>query len=149
MKVIYYLSLIFLALSCKTYNDTDKTTFDKKIQNYLKHKKLNFTKSESGLYYKIEKAGEGDFIQFTDEVSFIYQGRLLDGTIFDNKNVSKPITFKVSSLIEGWKEVMMYMKKGSKAKLIVPPYLGYGDYELDAIPKHSILIFEMEIIDVY
>jgi FKBP-type peptidyl-prolyl cis-trans isomerase FkpA len=54
----------------------------------------------------------------------------------------------MKDLIEGWKEGMMYLKPGGKIKLIVPPYLGYGDYKLEKVPPHSILYFEIEVIDV-
>jgi FKBP-type peptidyl-prolyl cis-trans isomerase len=58
------------------------------------------------------------------------------------------LDFQMKDLIEGWKEGMMYLKPGGKIKLIVPPYLGYGDYKLEKIPPHSILYFEIEVIDV-
>lgn len=148
MKKSSVFLLLITLLSCKTYGEDDKVKFDKVIQKFIHKSETKFQKSESGLYYFIEKQGEGNLIKFTDEVTFTYEGKFLNGKVFDGKFKQKAVTFPVVKLIEAWKEAMLYLKKGGKAKLIVPPYLGYGDYELDAIPKHSILYFEMEIKDV-
>lgn len=141
--------ILSVAISgCKTYSEEDKSGFDKKIEQFISKSDRKYERSESGLYYSIEKEGEGEFIKYTDEVSFTYVGKFLSGQTFDGKNKRTPITFEVSKLIEGWKEAFMYLKKGGKAKLIVPPTLGYGDHDLDDIPPHSILVFDVEITDV-
>jgi len=145
----FFAFLTLLLFGCKTYNEEDHANFDDKIQKYIKNQKLiGFEKSESGLYYKIIAEGNGDYIKLTDEVTFNYEGRLLNGSIFDGEHKKNPISFHMNELIQGWKEGMMYLKPGGKIKMIVPPYLGYGDYELDKIPPHSILYFEIEVINV-
>lgn len=149
MRVFLSFLILFLAFSsCQTYSDSDLSTFDEKIQKFIKKSKIKYQKSESGLYYFIENEGEGDFVKLTDEVSFTYEGKLLDGTVFDGENKRKPIKFQVSKLIQAWQETMLYLKKGGKAKIISPPQLGYGDYDLEDIPKNSILVFELEVVDV-
>ncbi|MCE3294430.1 MAG: slyD [Crocinitomicaceae bacterium] len=150
MKYLFLITLsAALFAGCQqTYNEADHASFDKKIKHYLEKSPVKYRKSESGLYYFIEKEGEGEYIKPTDEVSFVYQGKLLNGTIFDGENRKKPVTFKVKKLIMGWQEAMLYLKKGGKIKLIVPPQLGYGDYSLDDIPPNSVLLFDMEVTDV-
>ena len=145
-KLTFLLFIPILIASCQTYNDQDKQQFDKKIQAYLKKKKISFTKSDSGLYYKILEPGNGEYIKFQDEVSFTYHGTLIDGTVFDDQK--KPVSFKVRDLIAAWKEIMLELKPGAKAFLVAPPQLGYGDHQLDDIPQHSILIYNIEIKDV-
>lgn len=148
-KVVSSLSLIafaFLFSACTTYSDQDKEQFDRKIQSYIKKNKLKCLRSDSGLYYTILESGSGDYIKFQDEVSFIYHGTLIDGTVFDDQKT--PVTFKVRALIAAWKEIMLELKPGAKAFLIAPPQLGYGDHKLDDIPQHSILIYNIEIKDV-
>jgi FKBP-type peptidyl-prolyl cis-trans isomerase FkpA len=137
-----------LLFSCKTYNEENRKDFDKEIQSYLKKYKLNYLKTESGLYYQVLATGIGDTILPTDEVSFTYKGKLLNGVSFDENHKDNPITFKVSKLILAWQEAMFYVKNGGKIKLIVPPQLGYGDSDIDKIPPNSILYFEMEVKDV-
>lgn len=148
-NILIYFMLSFLMFGCKTYSEDDHSNFDKKIQDFITKNRLKgYIKSESGLYYKIIKEGLGTNIKLTDEVTFNYEGKLLNGTIFDGEHKKNPISFQMNELIQGWQEGMMYLKPGGKMKMIVPPSLGYGDYELDKIPPHSILNFEIEVIKV-
>lgn len=151
MKFIAFASLLIFVFgfsACNTYTEQDKDNFDKKIQEFVAKGTDKYEKSESGLYYSIENEGEGDYIKFTDMVSFKYEGKFLTGEPFDNRHRNTPLTFQVSQLIEGWKEAFLYLKKGGKAKIIVPPYLGYGDHQLEDIPANSILFFTIEVVDV-
>ena len=149
MKHFLFLFIALLFVGCKTYSEEDKSKFDQKIKKYIAKSKTKFQRSESGLYYHIENLGEGEFIKFNDEVSFTYTGKFLSGKTFDGMHKRTPITFEVSKLIEGWKEAFLYLKKGGKATLIIPPTLGYGDNNLPDIPPNSILVFEVEVIDVH
>lgn len=148
MKLSLFFCLLLALSSCKTYSEEDKTSFDQKIKKYVANSGRKYEKSESGLYYAIEVPGTGDLIKYTDEVTFTYTGRLLSGQVFDQQFSRKPVTFRVSELIQGWQEAMLYLKKGGKAHLVVPPQLGYGNYELDHIPPNSVLLFDIEITDV-
>jgi FKBP-type peptidyl-prolyl cis-trans isomerase FkpA len=149
MKYFTFAIITLFLVGCKTYSEEDKSKFDQKIEKFIAKSDIKYERSESGLYYYIENVGDGEFIKFNDEVSFTYTGKLLSGKTFDGMHKRTPITFEVSKLIEGWKEAFMYLKKGGKAKLIIPPTLGYGDNNLPDIPPHSILVFDIEIIDVY
>ena len=146
MKILFFLFISITIIGCKTYSSDDLNAFDKKIKAYEKKHNLNFYRSESGLYYKIIKQGKGDFIKYSDKVSFSYTGKLLNGFIFDRQ--IKPVTFNVDRLILGWKQVMLELKPGAKVQMIIPPSLGYGNHDLDDIPPNSILYFEMEIKNV-
>ena len=146
-KIIYLILLILLTSSCKTYSDDDKKNFDTQINSYLKKYKIkNLIRSKSGLYYKIIQEGKGKKIQYSDNVSFSYRGKLLNGTTVDFQK--KPITFAVKDLITGWKEILLNSKAGAKVFMILPPSLGYGENDLDNIPPNSVLIFDMEIVKV-
>jgi FKBP-type peptidyl-prolyl cis-trans isomerase FkpA len=135
-----------LLFSCGSYSEEELSEFDQKIQKYMKSNKIDCKKSASGLYYKIIEEGEGDLIQFTDKVSVKYKGNLLGGKVFDEQ--TEAIEMAVSSQINAWKELMLQLKKGSKAYMIVPPHLGYGEYKVDKIPSNSILVFELEVVEV-
>lgn len=132
--------------ACSTYSDDELADFDKRIQDYMKKENVECTKSDSGLYFDIKEQGEGELIQFRDKVSFTYTGSFLDGEVFDEQK--EPVEFTVSELIPAWKEIMLQMKKGGKVFLIAPPQLGYGTNELDDIPKSSILVYDLEIVEV-
>ena len=147
MRIILSLTILLLALtSCDTYSDQNIKEFDKKITTYLKKKNIDCERSPSGLYYSIVEKGEGRDIQYEDIVSFTYKGSLLNGKIFADQ--IDPVEFEVSKLIGCWKEVMLNLKPGGKAFLVSPPQLGYGTHQLKDIPKNSILVFEMEVIEV-
>lgn len=149
MKFLTLFLLIGFSLvlfSCGSYSEEELSQFDKDIASYLKTQKMDCTKSASGLYYKILEEGEGDFIQFTDKVSVTYKGTFLDGKVFDEQK--EPIEMAVSDQMNAWKELMLQLKKGSKAYMVVPPHLGYGSYKVEKIPSNSTLVFELEVVDV-
>lgn len=147
--LLFFLAGLFSLSSCSTYSEKETSEFDKQIQMYVKKQPVKYEKSDSGLYYYIENEGEGsDFIKLTDEVTFVYEGKFLGGEVFDKHTVDDPVTYKTRVLIGGWKEVFAYLKEGGKCKIVVPPQLGYGDHDLKDIPKHSILVFDIEILDV-
>ena len=145
-NLLYFLLLIIALSSCKTYSDDDKKTFDQQIKEYLTKKRIKCLRTDSGLYYKIIEPGKGEKIRFLDIVSFSYKGSLLNGEVFDNQK--EPVEFEVKELIGAWKEIMLELKPGSKAYLVAPPHLGYGDRKLDDIPANSILVFELSIAKV-
>ncbi|MBF0785857.1 FKBP-type peptidyl-prolyl cis-trans isomerase [Muribacter muris] len=111
-------------------------------------KKAGVKKSESGLLYKIEKAGEGKSPEPKDTVKVHYKGTLPDGTVFDSSyERGEPIEFQLNQLIPGWVEAIPMLKKGGKMEIVVPPALGYGDRQAGKIPANSTLKFEIELLD--
>ncbi len=149
MKILNVLLLFVVSavlFSCGSYSDDEISEFDQRIEKYLRSKKIECKKSASGLYYKILDEGEGDLILYKDKVSVRYRGTFLNGTEFD-KQVDL-VELPVADQINAWKELMLQLKKGSKAYMIVPPHLGYGPYEVAKIPSNSILVFELEVVDV-
>ena len=103
----------------------------------------------SGLQYKVMKEGSGAQPKATDTVTVNYRGTLTDGTEFDSSyKRGQPATFPVGGVIKGWTEALQMMKVGSKYQLFIPPDLGYGANGQRAIPPNSVLIFEVELMDV-
>ena len=104
----------------------------------------------SGLQYIVEKEGEGAQPTAEDEVTVHYTGKLLDGTVFDSSvNRGEPATFPLNRVIPGWTEGEQLMKEGAKYTFFIPSDLAYGPQGIPgAIPPHSTLIFEVELIKV-
>jgi len=105
----------------------------------------------SGLQYIIVKDGTGDKPEEGDVVVVHYTGYLFDGSIFDSSvKRGKPFKFVVGSrqVIPGWDKAIRYLNKGSKARIIIPPELAYGDKKVGIIPPSSTLIFDIELIDI-
>ena len=125
---------------------------DKKlILTHLKEKNINNAKSTpSGIYYVIEKAGEGDvYPTAASDITAHYTGSLLDGTVFDSSvERGEPLEFSLSRVIPGWQQAIPLLKKGGKGTFYIPSGLAYGPRGAGGvIPGNAVLIFEVELLD--
>ncbi len=103
----------------------------------------------SGLQYKVIKEGTGDTPTADDKVKTHYRGRLLDGTEFDSSyKRNQPAEFGVKGVIKGWTEALQLMKTGGKWELYIPADLAYGERGRPSIPPNSVLIFEIELLEI-
>ncbi len=105
----------------------------------------------SGLQYEVIREGQtGRYAKATDQVQCHYEGSLIDGTLFDSSvKRGQPAVFGVSQVIPGWVEALQLMPEGAKWKLYIPSELGYGAQGAgQAIPPHSTLIFEVELLKI-
>ena len=104
----------------------------------------------SGLQYKVLKEGSGPVAKAADKVKVKYEGRLIDGTVFDSteKPGGQPATFSPGQVIKGWTEALTMMPTGSKWQLFIPQELGYGARAAGSIPPYSTLIFDVEVLEV-
>jgi FKBP-type peptidyl-prolyl cis-trans isomerase FklB len=104
----------------------------------------------SGLQYIVLKEGTGPKPTAADKVKCDYEGKLLDGTVFDSSiKHGKPIEFNVGGVIKGWTEALQLMNTGSKYRLFIPSDLAYGDQPAGAdIKPGSTLIFDVELIEI-
>nr|WP_314480540.1 FKBP-type peptidyl-prolyl cis-trans isomerase [uncultured Pseudomonas sp.] len=103
----------------------------------------------SGLQYEALSAGEGAKPSREDQVRVHYHGTLIDGTVFDSSyDRGQPAEFPVGGVIAGWTEALQLMSAGSKWRLYVPSELAYGAQGVGSIPPHSVLVFDVELLDV-
>jgi FKBP-type peptidyl-prolyl cis-trans isomerase len=105
---------------------------------------------QSGLQYKVLKAGDGKKPNANDTVKCNYQGTLIDGTEFDSSyKRGEPAEFPVSGVIKGWTEALQLMPVGSKWQLFIPPDLAYGARGTGGpIGPNATLIFEVELLSI-
>lgn len=107
--------------------------------------------SKSGLKYVILQPGIGEKADSADLVTVHYTGFLNSGKIFDSSvERDEPFKFrlKLQPVIPGWEEGIKLLGKGGKAKLIIPPALGYGAVPVGSIPPNSTLIFDVDVLDI-
>lgn len=125
-----------------------KSVGEKFLAENLKNENVKVT--ASGLQYIVEKEGTGAQPTATDEVTVHYTGKLLDGSVFDSSvSRGEPATFPLNRVIPGWTEGVQLMKEGAKYTFFIPSDLAYGPQGVpNAIPPHSTLIFEVELIKV-
>ena len=104
----------------------------------------------SGLQYKVLVKGNGEIPSVDDEVTVKYEGRLIDGTVFDSsyKRPGETAKFRPNQVIKGWTEALTMMPVGSKWELYIPQNLAYGDRKAGAINPYSTLIFTVEMVSV-
>lgn len=104
----------------------------------------------SGLQYKVLNAGTGATPKASDSVECHYEGRLIDGSVFDSSyQRGETATFGVTQVIAGWVEALQLMKEGDKWQLYIPYNLAYGERGAGAqIPPYATLIFDVELVKV-
>jgi FKBP-type peptidyl-prolyl cis-trans isomerase FklB len=107
--------------------------------------------TSSGLQYRILRSGPGAGLRPkpADEVKVNYEGKLLDGEVFDSSYArGAPVAMTVRDLVPGWVEALQLMRPGDEWLLYVPAKLGYGQRAAGPIPPGSVLVFRLELIDV-
>lgn len=102
----------------------------------------------SGLGIEVLQAGSGPLVQRMDKIRINYVGRLLDGTEFDRSPPGKPAVFPVQNLVTGLAAGVTTMRAGGKARVYIPPHLGYGGIRAGKIPPNSSLVFEVEVVEL-
>ncbi|NLL28003.1 MAG: FKBP-type peptidyl-prolyl cis-trans isomerase [Bacteroidales bacterium] len=129
----------------KTYA-TNKELGRRYMESNLK--KEGVKQTESGLQYKVLREGSGEKPVATSTVKVHYEGKLIDGKIFDSSyERGEPIEFGLNQVIKGWTEGLQLMNVGSMYEFVIPCDLGYGERAMQTIPAGSTLIFKVELLD--
>ena len=112
-------------------------------------KKKDVKTTASGLQYKVVTPGTGKSPKATDVVEVNYEGKLIDGTVFDSSyERGEPIEFPLNQVIPGWTEGLQLMKEGGKYEFYIPSELAYGELGNQGIAPNSTLIFTVELLAV-
>lgn len=113
-------------------------------------KKDGIQVTDSGLQFKVLKAGNGAAVTAASRVTVHYEGKLVNGQVFDSSLArGQPATFGVTQVIPGWQEALLRMKVGDKWQLFVPSNLAYGEQgSPPQIGPNETLIFEVELLEI-
>ncbi len=121
-----------------------------KINKYIIASGLKFSKTPTGLYYRITQSTQGAKANVGDVVAAFYTGKLLDGKVFDsNKSSGNPFEFTLGAhqVIAGWDEIFAMLKVGEAATILLPSNLAYGATGAGGvIPPYAPLIFDVEFV---
>lgn len=120
-------------------------------ENFLSEnkKREGVQETTSGLQYEVITMGTGAKPVATDLVKVHYTGMLIDSTKFDSSvDRGAPAEFGVNQVIQGWQEGIQLMPVGSKFKFYIPYELGYGENGTGPIPPYSVLVFEVELLEI-
>ena len=125
----------------------------KKGQEFLDNvsKQKEATKTPSGIVIRTITAGTGASPGAADVVKVHYEGKLVDGTVFDSSiKRGQPVEFPLNGVVPCWTEALQKMKKGEKAQVVCPSSLAYGDRgSPPTVPAGATLSFEVELIDFH
>ena len=103
----------------------------------------------AGVLHEVLQVGKGASPTLSNIVSVYYKGMLINGKVFDDNTAQGyPDAFRLNDLIGGWKIALTRMRVGDKWRIYVPATLGYGTVSTAGIPKHSTLIFEIELVGI-
>ena len=120
-------------------------------EKFLKEnaKKPGVITMPSGLQYKVIKVGNGPMPKDTSTVVVNYEGKTIDGKVFDSSYTKKePVTMRVNQVISGWTEALLRMPEGSAWEVYIPQNLAYGEREAGQIKPFSTLVFKIELLKV-
>lgn len=143
---ISFLVLSTTLFSCNKIDNSQDTIDEKIIKDYLISKKITATKSASGLYYQIDSVGLGKKVNPTNTVYIKYTGKLTNDSIFDQNQNGTYLSLKTA--INGFREGVSYFNVGGKGKLFIPSKLAYGKNSVGKVPANSVLIFDLELIEI-
>lgn len=122
-----------------------------KAEAFLKQNgnKKGIVTTGSGLQYQVLTLGTGKRPNKNDTVKVHYEGRLIDDTVFDSSyKRDKPVVLPLDQVIEGWTQGLQLMNVGSKYRLFIPANLGYGEAGNTDIEPNSVLIFDVELLEI-
>ena len=118
------------------------------LVGYAIDQNLNVKRTNSGLYYLIIEEGNGSSPTSTSKIKAHYEGKFLDGSIFDSSyQRGKPLDFQLKQVIRGWQEALQLLKPGGKGVFLIPSRIGYGTKGFqNEIPPNTPLIFTVELL---
>ena len=148
---IKYLTIVLVVTaiifsSCS--NNLDKE--EQEIETYINDNNITVKPTQSGLYYIQTEEGGGKAPKIGAYVSVHYEGRFLNGEVFDSSIGKSPIGFNLGAneVIRGWEEGIILMKEGGKAQLVIPSSIAYGYYGSGEIEGYTPLVFDVELVEV-
>ena len=100
--------------------------------------------TDSGLQFRTLVEGDGEPVGINDGVFVVYEGRLMDGTVFDSSNGS-PVPMLPQSVVPGFQEALLKMREGGRYRVVIPSELAYGNRPNGPIPANSDLEFDIAV----
>lgn len=139
-NLLFILSLCFIISSCGEERP------GLSVEEYIATNNLTTTELAEGVHIIIHAPGTGSKPNINNDIRIAYEGRLTDGTVFDSKaSWDSPL----SGLIKGWQIGIPEIAIGGSCTLIIPPEAGYGSREVVNIPANSVLVFDIDLIDIF
>ena len=149
MKKLLIFCIVFFMYGCN--HDSPNIQQIENMQFFIDNKKNDqIVEVEPGLQYMIINEGDaiGQSPKLNQTISAHFHGTLTSGDVFWTSIEGEPLTIELSKLIIGCQKIISLMKKGDKWKVFIDPTMAYGEEGRPGIPSNSILIFEIELIEI-
>jgi FKBP-type peptidyl-prolyl cis-trans isomerase FkpA len=145
-KYFLLLCVPLFLFSCQEETDDQFIEDTRLIESYIETKNLEgVQKTNSGLHYIIVEEGNGKRPNVDSKIKINYIGKLLNDNVFDSGD---NVVFDLNGLILGWQEGIPLITEQGRIKLIIPSKLGYGSRVTGNIPRNSVLVFDIDLIEV-
>ncbi len=121
------------------------------IESYVRRMGWEMTTTKTGLWYMVYEKGKGIPAEKNRIISLEYSISLLDGTLCDSSENNPPKSFRIGhgGVEAGLEEAVLYLRKGDKARIIMPPHLAHGNFgDREKIPPGAILLYDIEVINI-
>jgi FKBP-type peptidyl-prolyl cis-trans isomerase len=152
MRFISTLLIICTLLLSQLSVHAQRERFSIDDLNFIEKTYPTAQKTSTGIRYIIQKEGTGDEPNPGDTVNVLYEGRLLDGTLFDQAtDKTHAFSFRLGrqQVIAGWDQIVKQMRVGEKILVIIPPELAYGSRgQAPRIPRDASLVFTIELVSI-
>lgn len=136
---------IIKAKAMESQYGENKKAGEKYLAEYAK--KAGVKKLGKGVLYRVLKEGKGEMPKDTSWVRVMYEGKTIDGKVFDSSYKSKePVLLRANQVIPGWTEALTHMPVGSVWEVVIPQDQAYGDRETPEIKPFSTLVFKIELV---
>ena len=146
-RILLILFIAGLLVQCKK-DEEDQSKIDEKIITaYITDHGLNAQNIGSGIYFVDEHTGSGVNPTSSATVKVAYKGYFTNGQVFDESS-SNGVAFGLQQVIRGWTLGIPYFKEGGKGKLLIPSEMAYGASPRPGIPRNSVLIFDIHLIEL-
>ena len=132
----------------KSCNPNPPSSEAPQILAYASANGMTVSAHSSGLYYQVISPGSGASPNGNSKIFITYEGKLLNGTMFDHQDVPNTSGWALNGLIEGWRIGLPIIQKGGRIKLLIPSALAYGCEPYQTLPGSSVLFFDITLVDV-
>ncbi len=139
MKYLYLTLIACLFVAC------GDEVADLTVDEYIATNNLTTKELDKGVHIAIDRPGNDAKPNINSRIVVNYRGVLTNGVEFDSGTNQE---FQLANLIEGWRIGIKELGEGGSCTLIIPPDVAYGSRETGIIPPHSVLVFDMDLIEV-
>ena len=146
-RILLFLFVAVALVQCKKDEENQSEMDEKIITKYIADKGLNAQNVGDGLYFVDEQTGTGENPTASSTVRVAYRGYFTNGEVFDESSTDG-VVFGLNQVIRGWTLGIPYFKEGGRGKLLIPSGMAYGTNPPLGIPRNSVLIFDIHLIEV-